>query len=277
MRNTETWPRSNRIWVRNSNGASRGEQIALTPNLPRPAPAGLSLPRRKVCTKSPSTGPFLCSEDERKLAWITLHVSRFITGLSAMPSSRLNKALAAIDAANEGDPRRVAFEGAERGAEEVYSRRMSRTLERLYPEASEHLRIAARGQHIERWTHPRSGYPRTRQGYLRWRSALLRYHSGRVGQIMAESGYSTADVARVESLVLKQRLKYDAEVQALEDVVCVVFLEDYFTDFAGQHDDAKVIDILRKTWAKMSPHGREAALKLDLPAASQRLVEAALA
>ena len=94
---------------------------------------------------------------------------------------------------------------------------------------------------------------------------------------MAESGYSTADVARVESLVLKQRLKYDAEVQALEDVVCVVFLEDYFTDFAGQHDDAKVIDILRKTWAKMSPHGREAALKLDLPAASQRLVEAALA
>ena len=194
-----------------------------------------------------------------------------------MTSNCLNKALAAIDAANGRDPRRVAFEGTERGAEEVYSRRMSRTLERLYPEPSEHLRIAARGQHIERWTHPRSDYPRTREGYLHWRSALMRYHAGRVGQIMAESGYSTSDIARVESLILKRRLKYDTEVQALEDVVCVVFLEGYFADFAGQHDDAKIIDILRKTWAKMSPHGREAALKLDLPPASQRLVEAALA
>ncbi len=262
---------------------------AFAPKL-APLRRGFLLLAKRDCANSPSTDPFLRREDERKLAWITLHIGLAtpledgsyraqcsLQELSAMSSSRLNKAIAAIDVANSQDPRRVAFEGDERGAEEVYSRRMSRALERLYPSASEHLRIAARGQHIERWMHPRSDYPKTRQGYLRWRSALLRYHSGRVGQIMAESGYSTADVARVESLVLKQRLKYDAEVQALEDVVCVVFLEDYFTDFAGPHDDAKVIDILRKTWAKMSPHGREAALKLDLPAASQRLVEAALA
>lgn len=195
-----------------------------------------------------------------------------------MSSSRLSKALAAIDAADERDPRRVAFEGDERGAEEVYSRRMSRTLERLYPEASEHLRIAARGQHIERWMHPRSDYPKTRQGYLRWRSALMKYHAGRVGQIMAESGYSTADIARVESLILKRRLKDEPEAQALEDVVCVVFLKDYLADFTGQHDDAKVIDILRKTWAKMSPRGHEMALELASGLAPDRraLIERAV-
>ena len=194
-----------------------------------------------------------------------------------MADPRLAAVLEAIDDANGRDPNRVAVDGAQRPAELVYGLRMSRTLERLYPEASELLRIAARGQHIERWTSPRADYPMTRDGYLRWRAELKQYHSDRVGALMAEAGYDAADIERVGALIRKRRLRRDPEAQALEDIVCVVFLEDYFADFAAKHEDAKVIDILRKTWAKMSPHGREAALDLTLPAEARRLVEAALA
>ena len=194
-----------------------------------------------------------------------------------MPERRLTAVLEAIDAANGRDPNRISVDGAERPAELVYGLRMSRCLERLYPEASDLLRIAARGQHIERWTSPRADYPMTREGYLTWRSELKRFHSDRVGALMAEAGYDAADIERVGALIRKRKLRRDPEAQALEDVVCVVFLEDYFAEFAAKHEDAKVIDILRKTWAKMSPHGREAALDLTLPAEARRLVEAALA
>ncbi|MDJ0949197.1 MAG: DUF4202 domain-containing protein [Alphaproteobacteria bacterium] len=194
-----------------------------------------------------------------------------------MSNARLDAALSGIDAANGADPNRVSVDGADQPAELVYGERMSRTLSRLYPDASEHLRIAARGQHIERWTSPRADYPMDREGYLRWRTALKRYHADRVGEIMREAGYGDEDIDQVGRLIQKHRLKRDPEAQALEDVVCVVFLEDYFADFALKHEDAKVVDILRKTWKKMSPVGHEAALALDLPPDARRLVEAALA
>jgi Domain of unknown function (DUF4202) len=185
--------------------------------------------------------------------------------------------LAAIDAANAADPNRVAVEGEERPAERVYGERMSETLALLHPDASEHLQIAARGQHIERWTKPRRSYPEGRVGYLKWRKALMDYHAGRLGEIMRQAGYEESDVARVGALVRKERIKYDAEAQALEDVICVVFLKHYFAEFAAKHEDAKIIDIVRKTWSKMSPKGHAAALALKLPGGAGRLVEAALA
>ncbi len=193
-----------------------------------------------------------------------------------MANNRLAKALEAVDAANAQDPKRGPGEDVEQAGELVYGRRMSRTLARLYPGASEHLQIAARGQHIERWTSPRDAYPAGREGYLRWRNDLKRFHARRVGEIMAQAGYAPEDAERVESLIRKHRLKRDPEAQALEDVVCIVFLEDHFAEFAAKHEDAKVVDILRKTWPKMSPHGQAAALELDLPARARALVETAL-
>ena len=65
-------------------------------------------------------------------------------------------------------------------------------------------------------------------------------------------------------------------MQCLEDVICLVFLESYLADFSSQHDDNKVIDIIQKTWKKMSPQGRQVALTLRLPAAAQALIESAL-
>jgi len=68
---------------------------------------------------------------------------------------RLAQAVAAIDAANALGPHTTDVEGNREPAELVYGRRMSATLGRISPQASEHLRIAVRGQHIERWTSPR--------------------------------------------------------------------------------------------------------------------------
>jgi hypothetical protein len=149
-------------------------------------------------------------------------------------------------------------------------------LDRLYPTASEALRLACRAQHIRRWEIPRSSFPMDRAGYHRWRTRLYTHHADTADKILREVGYDDAMVERVRTLLTKKRLRTDAETQALEDIACLVFLESYFTDFAAKHDEQKIIRILRKTWAKMSETGRAAALTLNLPSEAQRLVKAAL-
>ncbi len=191
-------------------------------------------------------------------------------------TDRLNDAIARIDAANAEDPNREFVDGATRPKEVVYSERMTGWLDRLAPEASEALRIAARAQHIERWTIPRAEFPDGREGYFRWRTTLAKFHAERTAGILADAGYEADVIDRVKGLLRKHRLKTDPEVQMLEDVACLVFLESYFADFAKQHDEAKVIGILQKTWAKMSPVGHDAALALDMPAEARALVEKAL-
>jgi hypothetical protein len=179
--------------------------------------------------------------------------------------SRLETAYAKIDAANAQDPTPLVVEGRARPAELVYGERMTAVLARLHPDAPEALRLAVRAQHIRRWTVPRSSYPMDRTGYLRWRNDLKRKHAIWAGAILAECGYSEAEIARVGSLIRKENMKQDGEAQALEDVASIVFLEFYAEDFASKHDDAKVAAILAKTLAKMSAEGRQAAFALALP------------
>ena len=192
-------------------------------------------------------------------------------------SARFARVIAAIDSANADDTNLIEVGGERRPAELVYGERMTQALGAFCSAASEELRIAARGQHIRRWTSKRSDYPEGRTGYLRWRTDLKRFHADTLAGIMTDCGYDEAAIARVRSLVTKQQLKRDPDAQALEDVVCLVFLEHYFADFAAKHADDKVVDIVRKTWRKMSARGREAALALDLPEEASRLVAAALA
>lgn len=176
--------------------------------------------------------------------------------------SPLGPVLAAIDAANAADPAREAGQPAAL----LYGRRMSEVLEGFAPNASDHLRIACRGQHIERWTRPRAAWPEGRTGYLRWRTELKAFHAERVSGLMAEAGWPGGDRARVERLVRKEGLKRDPEAQALEDVACLVFIRWYFAPFAETQGPEKIIEIVAKTGRKMSPEGRAAALALGLPA-----------
>lgn len=169
----------------------------------------------------------------------------------------LASVLAAIDAANAADPTR---EPDGQPAALVYGARMSEELRHRVPDASGHLQIAARGQHVERWTRPRGDYPEGRAGYLAWRADAGRAHAARIAGMMAEAGYPQADQDRVAALLRKEGLKRNPETQALEDVICFVFLRWYFADFAARHDDLDIGRIVGKTARKMSPEARRAAL-----------------
>jgi hypothetical protein len=193
-------------------------------------------------------------------------------------SQRLARAIERIDAASAQDPGRATFDGAEHPAGLLYGWRMSHWLSRVAPDASEALRLAVRCQHLRRWMIPRSDYPMTRAAYHQWRTTLARFHAEQAGEILRDAGYDEPTIERVGSLIRKERLKSDPEAQALEDVACLVFLEGDYVQFARTHDRAKVIDILRKTWRKMSPRGHEEATKLagTLPDAERTLIGEAL-
>jgi hypothetical protein len=142
---------------------------------------------------------------------------------------------------------------------------MSVMLERFAPDAPEVVRLAVRCQHIRRWEIPRDAYPRTPEGYRAWRKRLMDFHAEAAGDLLRGAGYDAATIAHVQALVRKERLKRDPDAQLVEDVVGLVFLEHYLERFVAEHpeyDEAKLADILRKTWAKMSERGREAALKI---------------
>jgi hypothetical protein len=188
---------------------------------------------------------------------------------------RFDEAIARFDTANREDPNQEVFQGQKYPKELLYAQRMTQWLERLAPRPSETLQLAARCQQLCRWIIPRSQYPPGRDGYMQWRKTLANFHAERAGAILREVGYDGATIGRVQALLRKERLKLDPETQLLEDVIGLVFLENYFAEFAKQHDEPKLLTILRKTWAKMSPRGRQAALGLDLPPAARVLVEKA--
>ncbi|PSL20146.1 DUF4202 domain-containing protein [Shimia abyssi] len=176
--------------------------------------------------------------------------------------SKLATVLAAIDAANAKDPR------ADEGQPEafLYGTRMSEEVDRLFPDAPDVLQIAARGQHIERWVLKRADYPEGRAGYLKWRRELAAHHAARVGELMAQAGYGADHIAEAGQMLRKEGIKRNEQVQALEDVICFVFLKWYFAPFAAKHPHEKVVDIVQKTARKMSADGRTRALaEFDLP------------
>ena len=183
-------------------------------------------------------------------------------------SERLLKAYGLIDLANAQDPA---------GQAETYGRRMTETLEAFAPGSPEPLKIAARAQHIERWTIPRSAYPEGRIPYLTWRKELQKLHARRAGEIMAACCYSEEEIARTGSLLRKERLKQDPDAQTLEDVICLVFLRHEADSFIAKHEDEKVRDILAKTARKMSARGLAAAGAIPMGERLGRLLTQALA
>src|SRR3954447_7365041 len=149
-----------------------------------------------------------------------------------MNSDRFNRAMALFDDANRDDPNHTIVDGAEHPDALLYGRRMSDWLHKLVPDASEPLRLAARSQHLMRWQIPRSRYPMTKQGYHEWRNDLAKFHAREAASLLQQAGYDAATIERVQSLVKKENLKSDPETQTLEDVICLVFLEFHFSDFA---------------------------------------------
>lgn len=158
-----------------------------------------------------------------------------------------------------------------------YAQRLSAWVERLAPEASEELRLAARAQHICRWMIPRESYPPGRIGYLKWREDLKQFHARKAGEILHELGYEETTVTRVQDLIRKRNFPRDPEGRVLEDALCLVFLETQFAETKAKTGDEKMLGILQKTWRKMTPQARDIALTLPMTTEQRALVEKALA
>ncbi|MDO9467894.1 MAG: DUF4202 domain-containing protein [Thiobacillus sp.] len=179
---------------------------------------------------------------------------------------RFNRTLALFDAANAQDPNQD--EGQPK--ELLYARRMSDMIARFAPEASEASQLAVRAQHIRRWKVPRDSYPMTREGYHAWRTELYSFQAEAAGDLMREAGYDNAMIERVKKAVGKRGIKSNPDTQMLEDVASLVFIEHYMLAFAQskpEYDEAKWLEIIRKTWKKMSKRAQAFALsgQITLP------------
>lgn len=181
-------------------------------------------------------------------------------------TSPYERALSLIDEAHSLDPNKVSETAIP--YELHYAQKCTTYLHALIPtcssdlEPSVPLRLAIRAQHFRRWEVPRSSYPEGRAGYLRWRAYLKTRQAEQVKAICLEAGLREAEAERVAALIRKEDLKKDDETQMLEDVACLVFLDDQFEEFRRGHDEEKIVGILRKTWGKMSERGRGEALKM---------------
>jgi hypothetical protein len=194
-----------------------------------------------------------------------------------MTQERYQAAIAAFDKANAEDPNKEMADGKEYPKELLYAQRMSEMQECYAPEASEAVKLAVRAQHIQRWKIPRSNYPMDKPGYMLWRTGLYKFHAETAGSLMKAVGYDDEMITRVKTIVSKKGLKTNPETQLMEDEVDLVFIEHYMAGFAEQHpeyDEAKWIQIIRKTWQKMSPRAHEFALagKIKLPEALVPLI-----
>lgn len=190
---------------------------------------------------------------------------------------RFQRAIAAIDAANAKDPNRVNVRGEEGPKELLHAKLVSEWILRLRPSASETLQLAARAHHVERWAIERDEFPDGREGYLRWRKALQEHHAEVAARLLGKLDYEPAKIARVQSVIRKQGLRRDPEVQAFEDALCLVFLETQLSDLAGRLTAERMVDVMRKTLRLMSEAGCRHALSLELQAEERQLLERALA
>ena len=186
--------------------------------------------------------------------------------------ARFHQVIKKFDDENRHDPNQIVINGTPRPRELVYAEWLTDWVLQLRPDASEALLLAARCQHICRWMIPRSSYPMTRAGYLRWREELKHFHAQKSAEILRQSGYPEEMIARVHALNLKKNLGQDEECQVLEDALCLVTLQHQLGELMKKTEPEKMITILQKTWKKMSPAGREEALKLPFSDREKELV-----
>jgi hypothetical protein len=190
---------------------------------------------------------------------------------------RFHETLALFDAANAEDPNQDAGQPKEL----LYGQRMSDMIGRFAPDASEAAQLAVRAQHIRRWTVPRNTYPMTKEGYHAWRTGLYKFHADTAGDLMRQAGYDDVMIERVKKAVGKRGIKVNPESQMLEDIANLVFIEHYLLAFARskpEYDEAKWLEIIRRTWGKMSKNAQAFALsgKIRLPESLVPLITKAI-
>ncbi len=189
-----------------------------------------------------------------------------------MDEKKFNNAIQLFDKANSRDPNTESVNGKDYPKELLYAMRMSKKLNEFMPKASESVKLAVRCQHICRWEIPRDSFQMNRNGYLAWRRELTKFHAKKASEILKEVGYNEEIISNVVFLLQKKQLKRNEETQLLEDVICLTFFEFYFEKFSEKYSEEKLIDIIKKTWLKMSENGRKSALNLNYIKKTKELI-----
>jgi ketosteroid isomerase-like protein len=191
---------------------------------------------------------------------------------------KFDDTIAAIDAVNAADPSTVTVRGRTGPKEIVHAELVTEWVQRLQPSADDALLLAARAHHIRRWSVPRTSEATGRAGYLRWRKGLHAQHAEELGAVMRANGYDDTTIDRAQRLVRKDDLaRRDADAQALEDALCLVFLETQLADVAARLEPETLSRVLVRTARKMSDAGRAAIAELPLAPDDRRLLDEALA
>lgn len=192
--------------------------------------------------------------------------------------NKLDAAFQLFDAYNKQDPRSFEWEGITYPQEYFFAIKLYDWVLKLAPAADEELLLASRSQHIGRWEIPRESYPEGREPYLKWRKELALHHAAITGDLMRQAGYDDQTVERVSQIILKKRIKVDADVQTMENALCLVFLQYQYEDFRKKYENEpdKMINILRKSLLKMDSYGHSFALGLSFTPHGLELIKQAM-
>jgi hypothetical protein len=187
-----------------------------------------------------------------------------------------DKAIARFNELNSQDPARVEQDGIVYPKELLAAQRLESWVLRVDPDASPALRLAARSQHLMRFLMPRRDYPEGRVGYLKWRKDMSRRHADLAAGVLSDSGFAPELIAEVRKIHQKEGLKSHPDTQKMEDALCLSFLSHEFAEFCEKHPDEKVIEIVQKSWLKMSELGHELALQIPFSGRAKELILLAL-
>ena len=201
---------------------------------------------------------------------------RYAAGVTA--PAWFNRALAAFDAIDMGDPKRVKTDRGDEPFAAVYHRTLAAWVERLAVEPGLALRTAARCQHLGRYRLPRERFPEGLAGYKKSRTFAALEQEATATAILTEAGLEEPDVARVGNLLMKRGLNSVTEVALFEAAICLTFLELELDAFAAKHDEPKTVLGPREDLGKDAPAGRDAALTFSerLTPAIRQLVSRAI-
>lgn len=173
-------------------------------------------------------------------------------------------ALALIDGIHNQDPNSETIDGVEIKAELLYSKRMLEVLEKVAPEASMELKLAAKCQHISRWSIPRATFSLDKKGYYQWRAAIMEHQLSVTTSILKQAEINEQSIEIIVDTLKNKADKTNHNASIVEDTACLTFIKWYLVPFAGQFDAAKAKIILQKTACKMSERGLALIPELEL-------------
>jgi hypothetical protein len=164
-------------------------------------------------------------------------------------------AIRLIDTIHNQDLISETIDGVEIKAELLYSNRMLAVLEKVAPDASFELKLAAKCQHISRWSIPRATFPVGKKGYYDWRAAIMAHQLNVSTSVLKQAEINDQSIEIIVDVLKNKADKTNQNASIIEDTACLTFIKWYLVPFTGQFDAAKAKIILQKTAGKMSERG----------------------